>query len=253
MNKILIIGGGFMGYSLSLALTARGDNPEISIVEPSTYNHTLIQNKPTKFTLYDDLEKVTGDFDFVIICTPIKQIPKLILKAAKMFSDKTVITDISSSKQHLKSLQLPRNFVSSHPICGSEKSGPEFADGDLFANKLAVLIHSELACEEKYVEKLSKFWELLNMDVDVTDLEDHDKVFGLVSHLPHIIARAYKESLDGENIDPKLFAGSGKEIERLGASNEALWNEIFSDNAKNIKEGLEKFEIALKRIRQKLT
>ena len=150
-------------------------------------------------------------------------------------------------------MQLPRNFVSSHPICGSEKSGPEFADGDLFANKLAVLIHSELACEEKYVEKLSKFWELLNMDVDVTDLENHDKVFGLVSHLPHIIARAYKESLDGENINPKLFAGSGKEIERLGASNEALWNEIFSDNAKNIKAGLEKFEIALKKIREKLT
>ena len=91
------------------------------------------------------------------------------------------------------------------------------------------------------------------MDVDVTDLEDHDKVFGLVSHLPHIIARAYKESLNVEDIDPKLFAGSGKEIERLGGSNEALWNEIFSDNAKNIKRGLEKFEIALKRIREKLT
>ena len=85
MNKILIIGGGFMGYSLSLALTARGDNPEISIVEPSIDNQTLIQNKPTKFTLYDDLEKVTGDFDFVIICTPIKQIPKLIMKAADIF------------------------------------------------------------------------------------------------------------------------------------------------------------------------
>ena len=65
---------------------------------------------------------------------------------------------------------MPKNFVSSHPICGSEKSGPEFADGDLFANKLAVLIHSELAHEEKYVEKLSKFWELLKMEVDITDL-----------------------------------------------------------------------------------
>ena len=249
MNKILIIGGGFMGYSLSLALTARGDNPEISIVEPSSYNQTLIQNKPTKFTLYDDLEKVTGDFDFVIICTPIKQIPKLILKAAKMFSDKTVITDISSSKQHLNSIELPKNFVSSHPICGSDKSGPEYADVNLFANKTVVLIHSE----SEHEEKLSKFWESLKMEVIAIDLATHDRVFGLVSHLPHVIARAYKESLDGENINPELFAGSGKEIERLGASNEALWNEIFSDNAKNIKAGLEKFEIALKKIREKLT
>lgn len=249
MNKILIVGGGFMGYSLSVALAARADNSEISIVEPNLNNKTLIQNKPAEFILYDDLEKVRGDFDFVIICSPIKQIPKIILKAAAMFPNKAVITDISSSKQHLKSIKLPKNFVSSHPICGSDKSGPEFADGDLFVNKTVVLIHSE----SEYEEKLSKFWESLRMEVISIDLATHDKVFGLVSHLPHIIARAYKESLDGENIDPKLFAGSGKEIERLGASNEALWNEIFSDNAKNIKEGLEKFEIALKRIRQKLT
>ena len=67
MNKILIIGGGFMGYSLSMALATRADNPEISIVEPNLNNKTLIQNKPTKFILYDDLEKVGGDFDFVII------------------------------------------------------------------------------------------------------------------------------------------------------------------------------------------
>ena len=249
MNKILIVGGGFMGYSLSMALAERADNPEISIVEPNLNNKTLIQKKPTKFILYDDLEKVGGDFDFVIICAPIKQIPKIILQAAAMFSSKAIITDISSSKQHLNSIELPKNFVSSHPICGSDKSGPEYADVNLFANKTVVLIHSEL----EYEEKLSKFWESLKMEVISIDLATHDRVFGLVSHLPHVIARAYKESLDGENINPKLFAGSGKEIERLGASNEALWNEIFSDNAKNIKAGLEKFEIALKRIRQKLT
>ena len=120
---------------------------------------------------------------------------------------------------------------------------------NLFANKTVVLIHSE----SKYEEQLSKFWKSLEMEVISIDLATHDRVFGLVSHLPHVIARAYKESLDGENINPKLFAGSGKEIERLGASNEALWNEIFSDNAKNIKAGLEKFEIALKKIRDKLT
>ena len=249
MNKILIIGGGFMGYSLSMALAARADSSEISIVEPNLNNKSLIQNKPTKFTLYDDLEKVRGDFDFVIICSPIKQIPKIILKAASMFAHKTVITDISSSKQHLNSIKLPKNFVSSHPICGSDKSGPEFADGDLFVNKTVVLIQSD----SEYEEKLSKFWEALKMEVISIDLATHDKVFALVSHLPHIIARAYKESLDGETIDPKLFAGSGKEIERLGASNEALWNEIFNDNAKNIKAGLEKFEIALKKIKEKLT
>ena len=74
-----------MGYSLSMALAARADNPEISIVEPNLNNKTLIQNKPTEFILYDDLEKVGGDFDFIIICSPIKQIPKLILKTAKCF------------------------------------------------------------------------------------------------------------------------------------------------------------------------
>ncbi|MBL6693257.1 MAG: prephenate dehydrogenase [Proteobacteria bacterium] len=249
MNKILVVGGGFMGYSLCLALAATAENSEISIVEPNINNRTLIQNKTTKFNLYDDLEKVSGDFDYVIICTQIKQIPNIILKAAAMFSNKAVITDISSSKQHLKSIQLPNNFVSSHPICGSDKSGPEFADSKLFANKTVVLINSEAG----YEKKLSKFWESLKMEVIFIELATHDKVFGLVSHLPHIIARAYKESLDCEDIDPKLFAGSGKEIQRLGASNEVLWNEIFSDNAKNIREGLEKFEVALKKIRQKLT
>ena len=150
-----------MGYSLSMALAERADNPEISIVEPNLNNKTLIQKKPTKFILYDDLEKVGGDFDFVIICSPIKQIPKIILKAAEMFSSKTIITDISSSKQHLNSIELPKNFVSSHPICGSDKSGPQFADVNLFVNKTVVLIQSD----SKYEEQLSKFWKSLEMEV----------------------------------------------------------------------------------------
>ena len=92
-----------MGCSLSMALAARADNPDISIVEPNLNNKTLIQNKPTEFILYDDLEKVGGDFDFVIICSPINQIPKIIMKAADMFSSETIITDNSSSKQHQNS------------------------------------------------------------------------------------------------------------------------------------------------------
>ena len=248
MNRFLIIGGGFMGYSLALDIKFKLPNAEISILEIDLKNKRIIEDKSNDFDIYETLSSIEKSFDVVIICTPIKVVPELIKEVSNKFSDDTLITDISSSKNHLGSIATPKNFVSSHPICGSEKSGPDYADLGLYVGRTVAIIGSEDAIQTK----LAKFWEILDMNVVFIDSDSHDRVFGDVSHLPHIIAKAYKESLAGKDIDSNLFADSGKELLRLGNANESLWKEIFADNNENIVQSLDNFEEALRAIKEQL-
>ena len=112
----------------------------------------------------------------------------------------SLITDISSSKNFLQEADLPPNFISSHPICGSHKVGPEDAEPDLFKGKEVIII------DTPYQEKLSElrlFWSSLGANTTVMNFSEHDKNYAFLSHFPHLFSFIYREILDEENIDYK--------------------------------------------------
>ena len=235
-KEILIAGSGFMGTSMAHAL----ENANITCFETNEAYLATLKNLNIYKNIFSDVSDIKGEFDLIIICTRQKDVLEHISYFSSKFPE-SLITDISSSKNFLQEADLPPNFISSHPICGSHKVGPEDAEPDLFKGKEVIII------DTPYQEKLSElrlFWSSLGANTTVMNFSEHDKNYAFLSHFPHLFSFIYREILDEENIDYKKFSGDSlKEILRLSEANEHLWHEIFLDNKENleyIKEKLKK-------------
>ena len=175
---------------------------------------------------------------------------KIILKINKNLSSKHIITDVGSSK--LKSSEvikknLKKNvfWTSSHPITGSEVSGPEHGKQDLFENKWCILIKDKKT-NLGHLKFLGSFWRKIGSKVIIMNSEKHDKIFSITSHLPHLIAyNLVKSAQDFEKIQKydliKYSAGGLRDFSRIAASNEIMWRDIFFDNKINVSRAIDIF------------
>lgn len=240
MKNILIIGSGFMGTSIALAI---GNKDTYCVEDYLPFKDFLIKRNIYK-NIYSSLAEI-GDkeFDLIIICSRQKSILDKINKVSKKYPS-SIITEISSSKNFLKEQNMPENFISSHPICGSHNTGPQHADGKLFKNKEVIVITNS----NKFLsEKIELFWNSIGARVRYMGAEEHNKIYAYLSHFPHYFSFIYKKILEEEKIDYKRLSGESlKEILRLSESDKDLWDEIFSDNKKNLDSLIEKVNKYLK-------
>ena len=172
------------------------------------------------------------------------------LKINKSLSQRHIITDIGSSKLESKLViknSLKKNifWTSSHPIAGSEVSGPENGKHNLFENKWCVLI-KEKKTNLKHLNFLKSFWKKMGSKVVIMNSEKHDKIFSITSHLPHLIAyNLVKSAQDFEKKQKynliKYSAGGLRDFSRIAASNEIMWRDIFFNNKKNISKAIDLF------------
>ena len=185
----------------------------------------------------------------------------------KHLTPNNVITDIGSSK--LTSLKVIRknlkkniSWVSSHPIAGSEVSGPEHGKENMFVDKWCVLIKDKKT-NPKHLRFLNSFWRKVGSKTVLMSPEKHDQIFSITSHLPHLIAyNLVKSAKDYEKIKLDLIkysAGGLRDFSRIAASNEIMWRDIFFDNSHNISKTIDIFvknlkdfkrDIQLKKINQ---
>tara|TARA_A100001037_G_scaffold223899_1_gene201852 strand:- start:50 stop:772 length:723 start_codon:yes stop_codon:yes gene_type:complete len=234
-KKTLIVGSGFMGTSIALA----SKSDDISCVEKDSDYLDALKNLNLYKNLYKDINEVNEDFDLIIICSRQKQTLDHIFNFSKKFPT-AVITDISSSKEFLIDKNLPRNFISSHPICGSHKTGPKNAEINLFRNKEVILIKG---AKQELVDSIKQFWEFLGARTTELNLDEHNRIYAYLSHFPHYLSFIYREILEESNIDFDKYSGESlKEILRLSDSDKNLWDEIFSDNKSNIDSLKEKIK-----------
>tara|TARA_B100000513_G_scaffold114432_1_gene49980 strand:+ start:267 stop:989 length:723 start_codon:yes stop_codon:yes gene_type:complete len=234
-REILIVGSGFMGTSMAHALK----NCDISCLETHQAYLATLRNLNIYKNVFSDVSDIEGKFELIIICTRQKDVLEHISYFSTKFPE-SLITDISSSKNFLQKADLPSNFISSHPICGSHKVGPEDAESDLFEDKEVIIIDS---AHHENLNKLESFWSSLGAKTTVMNFSEHDKNYALLSHFPHLFSFIYREILDEEDIDYKKFSGDSlKEILRLSEANEHLWNEIFLDNKDNLEQIKEKLK-----------
>ena len=234
-REILILGSGFMGTSLAYAL----ENCNISCFETHEAYLATLKNLNIHKNIFSDISDIKGEFDLIIICTRQKDVLEHIFYFSSKYP-KSLITDISSSKNFLQEADLPSNFISSHPICGSHKVGPEGAEPDLFKGKEVIIVDNS---DNENLSKLKSFWSSLGANTTVMNFSEHNKNYAFLSHFPHLLSFAYREILDEEDIDYKKFSGDSlKEILRLSEANEHLWNEIFLDNKDNLQKIKEKLK-----------
>ena len=175
---------------------------------------------------------------------------KLILKINKFISTKTLITDVGSSKIDSskiikKFLKKEIHWIPSHPITGSEVSGPKHGKESMFENKWCIIIKDKKT-NLKYFKFLNNFWKKLGSKNVVMDSEKHDKIFSITSHLPHLIAyNLVKSAQDFEKNQKydliKYSAGGLRDFSRIAASNEIMWRDIFFNNKKNVSKAIDIF------------
>jgi len=250
MKSVLIIGCGLIGSSLLRIIAKKKISKKIFVYEKSKANILKIKKLRLPCVITGDFKNIVPKLDLIIFCTPMSEYEKIILRINKYLSPKTIITDVGSSKESTlalidKKLKKGIFWTSSHPISGSEVSGPEFGDSNLFFNKWCILIKEKNSNKEHLIF-LSKFWKKIGSKVTTMDSKKHDSVFSMTSHLPHLIAyNLVKSAQDFEKQKKydliKYSAGGLRDFSRIAASNEIMWRDIFFNNQSNISKVIDLF------------
>ena len=250
MKNILIIGCGLIGSSVLRAISKNKIAKKVFVYEKSKTNISKIKKLKLPCTILTDFKEAVPNVDLIIVCTPLSEYKGIILKLNKYLSPKTIITDVGSSKEKShdvikKTLKKGISWISSHPIAGSEVSGPEHGNKDLFLNKWCILI-KEKDTNRKHLSVLSKFWKKIGSRVSIMNSKKHDVIFSMTSHLPHLIAyNLVKTATDFEKQQRyeliKFSAGGLRDFSRIAASNEIMWRDIFFNNQKNISKVIDLF------------
>ena len=250
MKNILIIGCGLLGSSLLRRIHKKKLAKKIFVYEKSISNIAKIKKLKLPGVIVKTLRDGIINSDLIIFCTPMSEYKKLIIKINKFIKPNTLITDVGSSKIETtkiikKFLKKDLNWIQSHPIAGSEVSGPEHGKENIFVDKWCVLI-KEQNTKKNHLNILSKFWKKIGSKVVVMTPEKHDKIFSITSHLPHLIAyNLVKSAQDFEKEQNfgliKYSAGGLRDFSRIAASNEIMWRDIFFNNQKNISKAIDLF------------
>ena len=250
MKNILIIGCGLLGSSLLRRIHKKKLAKKIFVYEKSISNIAKIKKLKLPGVIVKTLRDGIINSDLIIFCTPMSEYKKLIIKINKFIKPNTLITDVGSSKIETtkiikKFLKKDLNWIQSHPIAGSEVSGPEHGKENIFVDKWCVLI-KEQNTKKNHLNILSKFWKKIGSKVVVMTPEKHDKIFSITSHLPHLIAyNLVKSAQDFEKKQNfgliKYSAGGLRDFSRIAASNEIMWRDIFFNNQKNISKAIDLF------------
>jgi cyclohexadieny/prephenate dehydrogenase len=241
-KNILIIGCGMIGSSILRGVISQKLSKKVYVHEKNIKYQKQIKKINKKIIVIKKLDKKIRDMNLVIISTPMSEYQKIILKLNKYLSNKTLITDVGSTRGNVsrlikEKLSKKLNWIMSHPISGSEASGPKYGSKNLFKNKWCILIKSK---KNKLLgNKLSRFWKKLGSRILFMQEQEHDKVFAVTSHLPHLVAyNLIKTAQDFQKTHKKNIikysAGGLRDFSRIAASNEIMWRDVFFNNSKNI-------------------
>ena len=250
MKSILILGCGLLGSSLLRKIKHKKLAKKVFVFEKSKRNLKKIKSLKLPCEIVKKPEDAVNKSKLIIFCTPMSQYKNLILKINKFLTPSHIITDIGSSKMSSSKIikkNLKKNifWTSSHPIAGSEVSGPEHGTRDLFNNKWCILI-KEKKSNVKHIKFLEFFWKKIGAKTVLMNAKKHDKIFSMTSHLPHLIAyNLVKSAQDFEKRQKynliKFSAGGLRDFSRIAASNEVMWRDIFFDNRVNVSKAIDLF------------
>ena len=249
-KKVCIIGCGLIGSSIARAI--KKNNLSTKIVSSNRSDTT--NKKVIKLNIVNesssDTKKMVEESDLIIIATPLSSYKSLIFKIKNSLKNGAILTDVGSVKEKAISLiekNIPKNvsWISSHPIAGTEESGPEAGFSELFKDRWCIITPSSQA-KKRDIKLLRNFWKKIGSRVDIMDAKQHDYILSITSHIPHLIAyNIVNMTLDINKKKKqeivKYSAGGLRDFTRIAASNPIMWRDIFIQNRKNASMMIDKF------------
>jgi cyclohexadieny/prephenate dehydrogenase len=240
IDTLTIVGVGLIGGSIGLAARRRGLAARIIGVgrQQASLDQALSAGAIDEASL--NLVESVRHSEIAVFCTPVDRIAEQVLATGPTCNPGTLLTDAGSTKAaivHAIDGRLPKGvtFVGSHPLAGSEKRGPEFADADLFEGRLTVITPTRQT-GALGLERTKAFWEALGSHVKLMSPEEHDRALAMTSHLPHLAASALAGILSPELHE--LTATGFRDTTRVAAGDPALWTGIFLQNRAAMLEAL---------------
>ena len=256
-NKISIIGCGLIGSSILRAIVEKKLASKISAYDKSSKTTDYLK-KNFSIEVCNNISNVVKDSDLVIIASPLSSYKEILLSIQSNLKENVILTDTGSAKKEvnkiISNLNLKNvNWIASHPIAGTEYSGPEAGFATLFNNRWCILSADNKASKDK-INELEKFWSNLGSKVKSMSFEDHDYILSLTSHLPHAVAYSIvKTAINNEDKFKddviQYSAGGLRDFTRIAASDPLMWKDIFIDNSDNILKVLDNYSKNLEEIK----
>ena len=257
-DKISIIGCGLIGSSILRAVEEKKLTSKISAYDKSPRVTNYLKNNFSIETC-NNISDVVKESDLVIISAPLSSYKEILLSIQSNLKKDIILTDTGSAKKEvnkiISNLNLKNvNWIASHPIAGTEYSGPEAGFASLFQDRWCIISAEENVPEDK-IKALKNFWTKLGSKIKLMTLEDHDYVLSLTSHLPHAVAYSIVKTVinseDKFKDDIIQYSASGlRDFTRIAASDPLMWKDTFIDNSENILKVLDNYSKNLNEIKE---
>jgi len=255
---VAIIGVGLIGGSMALALKDKGIAKRIIGVGRSAESIA----KAIELGIIDEamsLEEAVKQADLIYISIPVDATIPVMLQVMDLINDKQIVTDAGSTKfalcDALKDHPRRKQFVATHPMWGTEYSGPEAAVKGAFTGRACVICEKEKT-DESALLVIENMYRSLGMHIIYMDAANHDIHAAYVSHISHITSFALANTvLEKEKEEDAIFemAGGGFESTvRLAKSNSAMWAPIFMQNKENVLDVLNEHISQLRKFKASL-
>lgn len=243
LGPVLVLGCGLIGTSLAMALTEAGVEVHLDDILDSNVELAVARGAGTA----DPVESPA----LVVVAVPPSEVAACVAHALKTWPEATV-TDVASVKASLQSeiggLDGSDRYVGSHPMAGSERSGPMAAYARLFEGR-PWAVTSVAGVDPHAVARVVETAELVGAVPLEMDAEAHDRAVAVVSHVPHVLAVLTAARLHGAPQDHLALSGPGlRDVTRIAGSDVALWQEILGANAAEVRTVLEQVRGDLDRV-----
>lgn len=261
-EQVSIIGCGLIGSSIFRALKKNSSVKKVITFDNDKSVSEIIKKENLSDKIVSSPEEAVSNADLVIISTPLSSFESVLDSIKKYLKSGSILTDTSSVKKGLdvivKKMNLKNiSWIPSHPVAGTEKSGPRAGLSDLFRDRWTILT-PDSKTKDSDVKKISLFWETMGSKVKIMSAMEHDKILSLTSHLPHVIAyNIVKTAMSNDEKMKKdlirYSAGGFRDFTRIAASNPTMWKDIFIDNSDLIIDGINNFSKNLEEFKKAIT
>ncbi len=259
LKNISIIGCGLIGSSILRAIIKKRISKKINVYDKSKEVLSYLEREKLSINLTNDVKVAVSDADLIIIAAPLSAYKEILLSIKDSLKKNSILTDTGSVKKEVNKIIENLNikdisWVGSHPIAGTEDSGPKAGFASLFNDRWCIISPSTNSKNED-ISLVKNFWEEIGCKVKIMSFEEHDNILSLTSHLPHVIA--YNMVRTAINNDNKFkqeviqySAGGLRDFSRIAASDPIMWRDIFIDNSENILKVIDSFSSNLDEIKK---
>ncbi len=248
-QRIAIIGLGLMGGSIGLAVKAFLPGVTTTGFDSNAAHRARAAERGLCDAICDSAAEAVREADLVILCVPPGAMGAVASQIAATLPAGALVSDVGSCKRAIAdalAAALPGHaIIPAHPVAGTENSGPDAGFAEVFRNRWCIVTPPPGA-DPRLLAELKAFWQALGANVEIMDIDHHDLVLAVTSHLPHLIAYTIVGTAsDLEDVTQseviKYSAGGFRDFTRIAASDPTMWRDVFLANKDAVLEMLQRF------------